>query len=300
MIQEINFKHSIIFFNICILISALTNIDHKSITLICLFLILTIGISHGSLDHIKGKFLLKKFRIKNSYIFFVLYILIAIFIIILWFVNTNFLILSFLIVAAYHFGKEDADFMITKKNKLDPFLFFLKGSAIISAPILFHFEETSQIFAYLNFDINEFIISDKKILIFLLLASLISIIIFSKDKSFDNKLLLLMDFLSILILNFFLKPLLAFTIYFCFLHSIRHSISLSLDLDKNLKKGFSKFVKKAIPLTLLTAIGFMSILIYLINNSEMNLSINRVIFIGLASLTFPHILLEYFFEKYEK
>ena len=33
------------------------------------------------------------------------------------------------------------------------------------------------------------------------------------------------------------------------------------------------------------------------NNFEFNQSINQVIFIGLASLTFPHILLEYLIEK---
>ena len=58
----------------------------------------------------------------------------------------------------------------------------------------------------------------------------------SLNKSFDSKSLLLMDFLSILILNYFLNPIIAFTIYFCFLHSIRHSISLIKDINKNFKK----------------------------------------------------------------
>ena len=108
------------------------------------------------------------------------------------------------------------------------------------------------------------------------------------------------DFLSILIINFFLSPILAFTLYFCFLHSIRHSITLIFELDKSLKNGFRKFIKKAIPLTLITGFSFI-VAIYLLNNFyELNEAIYKVIFIGLASLTFPHILLEYLIEKNEK
>ena len=61
-----------------------------------------------------------------------------------------------------------------------------------------------------------------------------------------------------------------------------------------------KFIKKAIPLTLITGFAFIAA-IYLLNNFyELNEAIYKVIFIGLASLTFPHILLEYLIEKNEK
>ena len=109
-----------------------------------------------------------------------------------------------------------------------------------------------------------------------------------------------MDFSSIVLLNYFLNPILAFTIYFCFLHSIRHSFTLIFELDKNFDVGFLKFVKKALPLTFITAVIFL-ISIYGLNNFfELNNAIYKVIFIGLASLTFPHILLEYLIEKNEK
>ena len=82
--------------------------------------------------------------------------------------------------------------------------------------------------------------------------------------------------------------------------SIRHSITLIFELDKSFKNGFRKFIKKAIPLTLITSFAFI-VAIYLLNNFyELNEAIYKVIFIGLASLTFPHILLEYLLEKNEK
>ena len=114
------------------------------------------------------------------------------------------------------------------------------------------------------------------------------------------KALMIMDFLSLLILNLFLTPVLAFTIYFCFLHSIRHSISLVFELDKSFKIGFKKFIIRAIPLTSATIVIFL-VAIYSLNNFyKLDEAIYKVIFIGLASLTFPHILLEYFLEKMKK
>ena len=48
--------------------------------------------------------------------------------------------------------------------------------------------------------------------------------------------------------------------------------------------------------------GFFSLIgLYLLsNNYGFESSILKIVFIGLASLTFPHILLEYFLEKNEK
>ena len=295
----INFKHSIIFFNLCILISPLNKIIDINL-IICLFLILIIGISHGSLDNIKGRKLLKIFGFKSEYIFYIIYLTISSLIILLWIIFPNTVLLIFLIVACYHFGKEDTVFFIDKKIFFKEILYFFKGSSVIIAPLLFHGEETNEIFRALNFNIFENSLFSDVFLVIILFLSFISSFFLSHKKDINFKILLMTDFLSILIINFFLSPILAFTLYFCFLHSIRHSITLIFELDKSLKNGFRKFIKKAIPLTLITGFSFI-VAIYLLNNFyELNEAIYKVIFIGLASLTFPHILLEYLIEKNEK
>ena len=130
--------------------------------------------------------------------------------------------------------------------------------------------------------------------------SFLSSLIISNRKKADLKALMIMDFFSLIILNLFLTPILAFTIYFCFLHSIRHSITLIFELDKSFKSGLKKFINKAIPLTFVTGVIFL-IAVYFLNSSyKLDEAIYKVIFIGLASLTFPHILLEYLLEKNEK
>ena len=298
--KTINFKHSIIFFNFCILISPFYfKLNYEPIIL-CLFLILIVGISHGALDNIKGKKLLKLLGYNSQVFFYIIYLMISFFIILIWLIFPNITLLIFLIVAGFHFGKEDTVFAYKKKFLISEILFFLKGSSVIIAPLLFQREATNDIFKILNFSIfeNSFF-SDQFLMIFLFLSFLSSLYI-SNSKSADFKFIMIIDFLSIILLNFFLPPVLAFTLYFCFLHSIRHSITLVFELDKSFKPGFKKFVSKAIPLTIITSIMFLIAIYFLNNFYKLDEAIYKVIFIGLASLTFPHILLEYLLEKNEK
>ena len=300
MSKKIDFIHSLVFFNFCIILSAINFIQNQNFLIICLFLIMSIGISHGSLDDSKGKKLLKIFKIKEVEKFYFFYIFISICTILLWIMLPEFLLTIFLLVASYHFGKEDTVFKSEILGYKKDLLFLLKGSAIITAPLLFNYDKTNEIFLILNFNLfSEFLIY-KEILLVLIFLSLFSGLILSKFKNIDDSALSIMDFLSILILNYFLNPILAFTIYFCFLHSVRHSLALIFELDKNFGVGLFKFLKKALPLTLTTAILYL-VSIYSLNNFfELNNAIYKVIFIGLASLTFPHILLEYLIEKNEK
>ena len=144
--ENINFKHSIIFFNFCILISPFYLILNFEPIILCLFLILILGISHGALDNIKGKKLLRFFGFKSIISFYFIYIFISIFIIVLWLIFPNAVLLLFLVVAAYHFGKEDTVFSIRRKLLISEILYFLKGSAVIMAPLLLKREETNEIF----------------------------------------------------------------------------------------------------------------------------------------------------------
>ena len=307
-IKKINLNLSFIFFffvNIFgILLFKYNYLNISSI--LCLLLILTIGVSHGSLDHIKGKKLLELFNLKSIYIFYITYILISVAVITTWMLLPSITLILFLIIASYHFGKEDTQFLIDDKSYFTQTLYFCKGLLIILAPLYFHFQETIAIFKLLLID-NEmfylslnFIETNKVIHLGIICSTLSSIFLFLKNFEI-KKFVIFLDYFSILILNYFLSPLIAFTVYFCFLHSIRHSISLAIELDPNsVANGFGLFAKKALPLTILTGV-FSFIALYLLSNSyNLDSAILKVIFIGLASLTFPHILLEYLIEKNEK
>ena len=243
---------------------------------------------------------MKLFGYKSGVLFYSIYLIISLSIIILWLILPNTVLLLFLIIAAFHFGKEDTVFAFKRKFFISEILFFFKGSSVIIAPLLFQRDATNEIFKTLNFYVFESSFFNNQFLMILLFLSFLSSIYISNKKNVDMKALMIMDFLSLIILNFFLSPVLAFTIYFCFLHSIRHSIALIFELDKSFKTGLKKFTSKAIPLTLITGIIFLIAIYFLNNFYKLDEAIYKVIFIGLASLTFPHILLEYLLEKNEK
>jgi len=292
--NQINKYHTILLFLLSLSFLILKiDFQAKNITIVCFFLIATIGVSHGSLDNFKGNKLLKILNVKNKLFFYLIYIFISLAVIGSWLIFPLLTLAIFLIVAAYHFGKEDSVFGKVNKFKLLNLLLFLKGSLIILAPLYFHHYETIQIFEILGVKLIQYNIS---LIIILMSLSLISNFFINK-----NILLSLLDSFTVIILNMNFEPLLAFTVYFCFLHSIRHSLSLVQDINsKNLKKGLISFLKKAFPLTIVTAFGFV-IAVFLLNEYYLlDSAILKVIFIGLASLTFPHILLEYLLEKNEK
>jgi len=302
-LYKINKDYSLFlfWFNFLIILSISKFLDWKEIilpfkTILCFFLISIVGISHGALDHVKGLNLMKFYKIQNKFLFYSIYIFISLFVIFLWVLLPTSTLILFLIVASYHFGKEDSCVGNIIKKRFIGILYFSKGSLVVVAPLIFHTSETLEIFQILNVDI---VIPHENYLSIWILISFIAnffIVYWSSNDGF-----FIADWITIILLNIFLSPLVAFTIYFCFLHSVRHSFSLIYEIDnKNFKKGVEKFLKKALPLTLVTSILFIFSVYILTNYYVLDEAILKVIFIGLASLTFPHILLEYLIEKNEK
>ena len=311
MIKKIYGKHTFYFsvLTICLSIISLLiaenfKLSNELITpLLCLFFILSIGISHGAMDNYKANKLLKIYKLNNKLIFFVIYILISFSVILLWSIYSSLTLLFFLLVASYHFGREDTSFLHKGNSMLDQILYLVKGSLIVFSPLFFHFEETLKIFEilFLSKNILIFIAEEHWMINVCLSLNILGYFYFAFKNSFEDFEIIFLDLLSILILNYFFTPLIAFTIYFCFLHSIRHIISIAYELNpSNFLDGFKNFVKKALPLTIITAVLYLISIVFLSNSYVLNDVIIKVIFIGLASLTFPHILLEYLIEINEK
>ena len=176
-LYRINKQYSLFLFFFCLLIvfSMSEFLDRKEIvipfqTILCFFLISIVGISHGALDHVKGFNLMKIYKIQNKFLFFPIYIMISLSIIVLWILIPLLTLLLFLIVASYHFGKEDCCVGNVIKIKFENLLYFIKGSLVVIAPLAFHTNETLEIFKILNVDI---ILPNENFLIGLILLSII-------------------------------------------------------------------------------------------------------------------------------
>jgi|TARA_B110000503_G_scaffold11763_1_gene15898 beta-carotene 15,15'-dioxygenase len=69
---------------------------------------------------------------------------------------------------------------------------------------------------------------------------------------------------------------------------------------ENLDDEIKKFIKISLALTVITFAIAVIMLFYLNIDFSINKSILRIIFVGLTSLTFPHIILVYTYGTYKK
>ena len=144
-----------------------------------------------------------KMQYFSKMIFYIGYSLISLLVIIFWIIFPKLILIVFLILAAYHFGKEDTIFVGKEKKIYDGILYFLKGSVAIVAPLLFHKIESILIFQSLNFNISGVIFIENEVLYFFLFIIFFSNLFLFFKKNIEINYLLFMDFFSILILNYF-------------------------------------------------------------------------------------------------
>ena len=210
-----------------------------------------------------------------------------------WTIFPAITLLLFLIVASYHFGEEDLRFFFKGRGFFFNLVSFLKGALIITLSFHYSHEATVIFFEYLMVPQIEYekLTEFKSLLFSANLIFLIISLIYLLRKQLNKLVLILFEIIFILLSFIYLPLILAFSMYFCFLHSSKHIVGLARELDcQNIGNGLKLFIVKATPLTLLTAV-FAFLSLYFLDQN-INENIIKVIFIGLASLTLPHILLE--------
>ena len=268
--------------------------DNLNLLLFCFFMILILGVSHGALDHLRGKKLFQPLIKKKWFaVFYPGYILLSLMVIFGWILFPVIALLLFLLVASYHFGEEDLRLFIKGKGYLFNLVCFFKGLLIITLSFHYNHETTAAFFEYLMVSSIQYeeLTQLKSLLFSINLIFVIIGLVFLLRKQIDKLILILFEIIFITLAFIYLPLILAFSMYFCFLHSSKHIIGLALELDsKNIMNGLKLFTIRAAPLTILTAI-FAFLSLYFLNEN-INQNIVQVIFIGLASLTLPHIILE--------
>ncbi|MEK9638503.1 MAG: Brp/Blh family beta-carotene 15,15'-dioxygenase, partial [Pelagibacteraceae bacterium] len=203
-------KINLIIFLFCCSLSLWSNYLNQYITpLVSLFVILILGTSHGALDNYKGSILLKHYRIKNIFIFYFIYLLISLIFFSLWFYIPSVLII-FLLVASYHFGKEDSEILKHDASISSRIIYFIKGSLIIFAPLYFQFEETVNLFELINLDVKYlYFLKNNNLIISIFYISIFSNLYFLKKFNFLKLKIICLDISSIILLFYFLSPLVA-------------------------------------------------------------------------------------------
>ena len=250
--------------------------------LLFLIVMLSIGIPHGSVDHIIAFINPNARKFDSKLIFYVVYLSLIVFNIILWIISPFLGLLVFLIISCYHFGETQVIGYNSTDNKI---LNFVIGANILLSLFLNNIVELQEILYILpqfaSLDLSAF---DS---VFFLLISVAILMLSIVNFEIKRKVPLYAE-ITILYMVFFHTDLLtSFALYFGFCHSLP---MLMLEFKEFKTDSFIKFYLKTLPFTILSIIfGF---LLYQFNNDLLT-SDNLIlfVFIIISSLTLPHVFI---------
>ena len=259
--------------------------DLTILNIISFLLIFFIGLPHGSFDGAVAA--LVGFNKRIQFIQFLFYYIVLFLLVILfWLYFPIFALTIFIIMTIIHFGLCDwTNFNI---NKYKYSVSFTYGMTIIFGIIFFNENQSFLIFEYLT---NDKIYLIQKYFFVPYFFTFLSIIYFIYLSFFEKKLRKgIIEIFFLLFIFYIFDPLLSFAIYFCFFHTYKHLKHLIKNIYLNLKN--KKFViYSTLMFTLISWAGGLGIIYYLFQNLTLYESILKVVFIGLAALTLPHMLL---------
>ena len=253
--------------------------------IIAFLLIFFIGLPHGSFDGAVAS--LVGFRNRFQFVLFLLYYtLLFILVIFFWLYFPIISLTIFLIMTIFHFGLCDWTNFGISKHKYP--VSFTYGMTIIFGIIFFNENQSFKIFEYLT---NEKIYYFQNYFFIPYYMTLLSLIYFVYLSFFEKKLRKgVIEIIFLLFVFFLFDPLLSFAIYFCFFHTFKHLKHLIKNIYINLpNKKFVIF--STVIFTIISWFGGLAILYILVQNISLYESMLKVVFIGLAALTLPHMLL---------
>ncbi len=259
--------------------------DLTILNIISFLLIFFIGLPHGSFDGAVAS--LVGFNNRIQFLQFLFYYLALFFIVIIFWLYFPILALFiFIMMTIAHFGL--CDWTNFRINKYKYSVSFTYGMTIIFGIIFFNENQSFLIFEYLT---NNKIYLLQKYFYIPYSLTLISILYFIYLSVFEKKLRKgVVEIFFLLFIFYFFDPLLSFAIYFCFFHTYKHLKHLIKNIYLNLNN--KKFViYSTLIFTVISWVGGLGIVYYLVQNLSLYESILKVIFIGLAALTLPHMLL---------
>ena len=240
-------------------------------------LIIVLGVPHGALDIIFVRQLYNVKTAKGWFGFVVFYVLLAALVVAVWVIAPFLFLVGFLAISLVHFSGDLAD-------DIQVPLRILYGGAIIVLPTLVHAEEVEKIFSFLvASDAAQSMVSMLHVLAWPWIAALV---LFTSDQFQRNKIVSL-EVICVSLLAVTAPPLVAFTIYFCGMHSVRH-----------IMRTFDYSGKSSIYLLIISAVGPMAAVLLLslgacslFRDTPLDARLIQIIFIGLAALTVPHMAL---------
>lgn len=238
--------------------------------------VVILGLPHGALDPLVATQLWGARQSFTMIRFVILYSGIAAFCAAVWMILPNAALIGFLCISAYHFGSDwDGRCKTWGQSAY--------GIVIVSVPTLCKAAQVEEIYRLLGATVAHQIVTVSQVFAVVAVAGAL----FAASALYKFRIPNLVELSTVVVGGLVLPPLLFFTCYFCLLHSPRHLIETARRLGLI---GAQDIARSAAP-TVLATLVLGGVLWAALPGSVCSQKVTQLVFIGLASLTMPHVLL---------
>ena len=240
-------------------------------------LISLLGMPHGAFDVVFARKLFGVVDLRGWALFSLLYIGLAAAVVGFWFVAPTLFLCAFLVCSALHFGGDPAAGAST-------FARGLYGGAVIVLPALWHGPELQRLLGLVAGPASAALVAPVlgQMAVPWLGATALACVLLVRTSRLAAGELITLAALSVTA-----PPLVAFTVYFCAMHSPRHVLRTLASLP-------GAEARNALSLALwptLAVLFALPVIAWLWSDRSMEASVMQLVFVGLAALTLPHMVL---------
>ena len=240
-------------------------------------LIVALGVPHGALDTIFARNIYNTRSPAQWLLFAVAYLCLALVVVGIWLVSPLIFLSGFLLISLAHFSGD--------LRKGTPVVFqMFYGGAILVLPVILHAGEVKQLFTQLVGSQAATTVAAVLQLLswpWLIACCLAAAVLIAKDRYTA------IEIASVVGLAVTAPPLIAFTVFFCTMHSARHVLRTL----KFAETASPMFLALAAAVPMLAVLGLSLAGWKYLPQSSLDSRILQFIFVGLAALTVPHMAL---------
>ena len=244
---------------------------------VLLGLVVVLGLPHGALDPwiaessglIEGRL--------QTVVFNALYLVIAAAVIAAWWWSPGLTLLGFLMISAWHFSEDWRD-------ELPRWARLPSGALLLLMPIGFHADTVAELFAMLSGEAGAAVAQGLALPPALLAVAMLTL---SGIALLRQQHWAAVELLALLALAWIAPPLVYFAVYFCLQHSPRHLLG-------HFREAGAAQTRRLMVMAVVYTLGSVLVLVPLLwlwSDLPLESLLMRLIFIGLAALTVPHMIL---------
>lgn len=250
---------------------------------VALLMVVMVGLPHGAFDAAVAQCIGGNRSRWAMIRFACIYMMTALMVVMCWMLLPGICLAAFLLVSMIHFGWGDAN---AESKPIFALQAILHGGMAVFGIVNFHPEQVVAVFDMLTDGQSAIAMGVSHIALFVL--PILGIFNAVLAVRYANLRLRFAELIVVTTLLWLLPPLVGFACYFCFVHTTRHMqhIWQRLKMVLPARHLFSQAIGFTLASWLLGLVAFLWL-----DSGNIDADILRVVFIGLAALTVPHMIL---------